>query len=59
MTITLNRHASPLRGMFRGHRIARTGTRKLITLRALGWKLAIVYGPNRSNGMSRLGKGAT
>lgn len=55
MTIILHRHASPLRGLFRGHRIERTGTRKLITLRAFGWKLAIVYGPNEPNGMSRLG----
>ena len=54
MTITLNRHASPLRGIHRGHRIARTGTRKLITLQSLGWKLAIAYGPNEPNGLSRL-----
>lgn len=54
MPITLHRHASPLRGLFRGHRIAGSGTRKLITLRAFGWKLAIVYGPNEPNGLSRL-----
>lgn len=52
--ITLKRHASPLRGFFRGHRITGTGTRKLITLRALGWKLSITYGPNETNGFTRL-----